>query len=178
MARPGRPERNRPDHSTSVGDSVTSSTRMRFSAHTGGRRSQCCPTVINIFYQAHCWQGMRDSYLVENTAMSLSGERVFLAVRQARLGRESHWPKSGSEKGPTQDVQCARNSLSQWCGKPPTTTERDWSRLCWRKILHLDIARAQAELPVSRSAENAAHASGGLFLSGAGLITAVGSRTK
>src|SRR6476620_3422127 len=91
MARPGRPERNRPDHSTSVGDSVTSSTRMRFSAHTGGRRSQCCPTVINIFYQAHCWQGMRDSYLVENTAMSLSGERVFLAVRQARLGRESHW---------------------------------------------------------------------------------------
>jgi len=47
-----------------------------------------------------------------------------------------------------------------------------------RKILHLDIARAQAELPVSRSAENAAHASGGLFLSGAGLITAVGSRTK
>src|SRR5260370_24444839 len=35
MARPGRPERSRkPDHSASLGDSITSSTRIRFSVHT------------------------------------------------------------------------------------------------------------------------------------------------
>jgi hypothetical protein len=33
MARPGRPEQ--PDHSASLGDSITSSTRIRFSVHTG-----------------------------------------------------------------------------------------------------------------------------------------------
>src|SRR6476660_4953911 len=31
----GQNETEQPDHSTSLGDSVTSSTRMRFSAHTG-----------------------------------------------------------------------------------------------------------------------------------------------
>jgi hypothetical protein len=35
----GQSEREQPDHSASLGDSITSSTRMRFSAHTGGRRS-------------------------------------------------------------------------------------------------------------------------------------------
>jgi hypothetical protein len=31
----GQNETEQPDHATSLGDSVTSSTRMRFSAHTG-----------------------------------------------------------------------------------------------------------------------------------------------
>src|SRR5262252_11245120 len=32
----GQDEKQKPDHSASLGDSITSSTRMRFSVHTGG----------------------------------------------------------------------------------------------------------------------------------------------
>src|SRR3954447_13522699 len=57
----GQTETEQPDHSTSSGDSVTSSTRMRFSAHTGhgainangpkeishvGRLASACPRNI------------------------------------------------------------------------------------------------------------------------------------
>src|SRR6476620_522528 len=149
MARPGRPERNRPDHSTSVGDSVTSSTRMEvFGTHRW--------TALTMLSDRH--QHFLSSALLAGNARQLPrGKYRDELVRRAGLPgcppspswQRKPLAKSGSEKGPTQDVQCARNSLSQWCGKPPTTTERDWSRLCWRKILHLDIARAQAELPVS-----------------------------
>ena len=37
----GQNEPEQPDHSTSLGDSITASTRMRFSVHTAGR--QCIP---------------------------------------------------------------------------------------------------------------------------------------
>src|SRR5258708_9548083 len=36
----GQSETEKPDHSASLGDSITSSTRMRFSVHTGAARLQ------------------------------------------------------------------------------------------------------------------------------------------
>jgi hypothetical protein len=38
----GQNETEQPDHSTSLGDSITASTRIRFSVHTGGRGVRRC----------------------------------------------------------------------------------------------------------------------------------------
>jgi hypothetical protein len=42
----GQSETEQPDHSASLGDSITSSTRIGFSVHTGNTKGQTC-TPIN-----------------------------------------------------------------------------------------------------------------------------------
>src|SRR3984893_10772953 len=49
----GQNETEQPDHSASLGDSVTSSTRIRFSMHTGGR----CPARLQELWRAPRAQG-------------------------------------------------------------------------------------------------------------------------
>src|SRR5882757_3268119 len=43
----GQNETEQPDHSASLGDSITSSTRMRFSVHTGSQRLRNRRTGLN-----------------------------------------------------------------------------------------------------------------------------------
>src|SRR5258705_11354584 len=44
----GQSETEKPDHSASLGDSITSSTRIRFSVHTGRRRKQAKEKLAEI----------------------------------------------------------------------------------------------------------------------------------
>jgi hypothetical protein len=60
MARPGRPEQ--PDHTASLGDSITSSTRIRFSVHTAG-----CVIVIAAFESPAFVAGLDDVTVMGQT---------------------------------------------------------------------------------------------------------------
>jgi hypothetical protein len=42
----GQNETEQPDHSASLGDSITASTQIRFSVHTGSESSESCPLFV------------------------------------------------------------------------------------------------------------------------------------
>src|ERR1700675_3650880 len=56
----GQSETEQPDHSASLGDSITSSTRIRFSVHTGHTRYKKAPANAGAFV---CWKCRPDQYL-------------------------------------------------------------------------------------------------------------------
>jgi hypothetical protein len=49
----GQNETKQPDHSASLGDSITSSTRIRFSVHTGPLECHCCDILSNSCVVCH-----------------------------------------------------------------------------------------------------------------------------
>ena len=49
----GQNETEQPDHSASLGDSITSSTRIRFSVHTSGNRRPSVEELDKMHHAAH-----------------------------------------------------------------------------------------------------------------------------
>src|SRR5258706_7970590 len=98
----GQNETEQPDHSASLGDSITSSTQMRFSVHTGGRlydadrsdiiwqaddiREFC--SVASVELQAALllalWTGQRQSDLLKLSWKNYDGKYIRLRQTKAK----------------------------------------------------------------------------------------------
>src|SRR5437899_530836 len=52
----GQNETEQPDHSASLGDSITASTQIRFSVHTGFRYTQSCPAGSRLGTPFFAWR--------------------------------------------------------------------------------------------------------------------------
>jgi len=57
-AQDGHNDTEQPDHSTSLGDSITSSTRMRFSVHTATYATRSRPSPNNAAWPRQTWPGL------------------------------------------------------------------------------------------------------------------------
>jgi hypothetical protein len=77
----GQSETEQPDHSASLGDSITASTRIRFSVHTG-------PLAEAIRYALARWPAL--TRFLDDGRIELDNNPVERAIRPVALGRKNH----------------------------------------------------------------------------------------
>src|SRR5882757_10486101 len=77
----GQSETEQPDHSASLGDSLTSSTQTRFSVHTGAIRPICTPQLPSSHTCA------LDFFLAGDVYDLIASDRSWFGQRHERQGR-------------------------------------------------------------------------------------------